>query len=239
MTPRVGLLGGTFDPIHLGHLDLGEAAQQALGLDRVICLPAHVPPHRPAPLASAFHRFAMTAIAVAGRDGWQASDLELLDPNFSFTATTLQRFHAQGYDPSQLFFVIGADAFADIASWRHYPSLLDLSHFAVVSRPGHPVLALRERLPALEPRMVDAADFPSTREARSGQAPARGAGPGDGTVIILIDATTADVSSTGIRSHLAQHLPIDEMVTPGVLQHIAQHGLYRSPQGDRHDAPRA
>jgi nicotinate-nucleotide adenylyltransferase len=239
MTLRVGLLGGTFDPIHMGHLDLGEAAQQALGLDRVICLPANVPPHRPAPMASAFHRFAMTAIAIAGRDGWQASDLELLDPSFSFTATTLQRFHAQGYDPSQLFFVIGADAFADIASWRNYPCLLDLAHFAVVSRPGHPVFALRERLAGLAPRMVDAADFPSPREARTGQVSPAGAGPAHGTVIILIDATTADVSSTIIRSHLARHTPIDAMVTPGVLQHIDQHGLYRSPQVDRHSAPRA
>src|SRR4051812_45175640 len=108
MSARVGLLGGTFDPIHIGHLDLGEAAQQALALSSVMCLPAHVPPHRPPPVASAFHRFAMTALAVAGRDGWQASDEELRDPDFSFTATTLQRFHARGYDPSQLFFVIGA-----------------------------------------------------------------------------------------------------------------------------------
>ena len=224
MTSRVGLLGGTFDPIHLGHLDLGEAAQQALGLDRVICLPANVPPHRPAPVASAFHRFAMTAIAIAGRDGWQASDVELLEPSFSFTATTLQRFHAQGYDPSQLFFVIGADAFADIASWRHYPSLLDLAHFAVVSRPGHPVFALRERLPALAARMVEPDAVSATRE---------------GTMIILIDATTADVSSTSIRSRLAVNASIDEMVAPGVLQHIDQHGLYRSPQVDRHGASRA
>lgn len=223
MTRRVGLLGGTFDPIHIGHLDLGEAAQQALRLDQVFCLPAHVPPHRRAPAASPFHRFAMVAIAVAGRDGWQASDLELRDPNFSFTATTLQRFHAEGYDPSELFFVIGADAFADIASWRNYPSLLDLAHFAVVSRPGHPVFALRERLPQLAARMVEPRDLSSAT----------------GTVIVLIDAITADVSSTTIRSQLAAGAPIDSMVSPGVFQHITQHGLYRSASDGRPDGDRS
>jgi nicotinate-nucleotide adenylyltransferase len=174
-------------------------------------------------VASAFHRFAMTAIAIAGRDGWQASDVELRDPNFSFTATTLQRFHAEGYDPSELFFVIGADAFADIASWRNYPSLLDLAHFVVVSRPGHPVFALRERLPQLAARMVDPRDVSAS----------------SGTVIILIDAITADVSSTIIRSQLAAGAAIDTMVSPGVLQHIDQHGLYRSASARRPDADRS
>jgi nicotinate-nucleotide adenylyltransferase len=223
MTRRVGLIGGTFDPIHLGHLDLGEAAQNALQLTSVVALPAHVPPHRPAPVASVFHRFAMTAIAVAGREGWTASDLELSDPGYSFTGTTLQRMHAQGYRPGELFFVIGADAFADIQSWRGYPAILDLAHFAVVSRPGFPAFALRERLPGLGTRIVDAAGF-------DGEQP--------GTVIVLIDATTADVSSTIVRERLVTGEPVNEMLTPGVLQHIEQHGLYRSPGAGREDNDR-
>lgn len=222
MIRRVGLLGGTFDPIHLGHLDLGEAAMTALQLTSIIALPAHVPPHRAAPAASAFHRFAMTAIAVAGRDGWEASDLELSDPGYSFTVTTLQRLHAHGYHSSELFFVIGADAFADITAWRDYPAILDLAHFAVVSRPGFPAFALRERLPALAARIVDADDF-------------NGEAAEAGTVIVLIDAATADVSSTIVRQRLSTGQPVDEMLAPGVLQHIEQHRLYRSPFSDRQD----
>jgi nicotinate-nucleotide adenylyltransferase len=77
MSRRVGILGGTFDPIHCGHLDLGAAAQAVLGLGPLSVIPANVPPHRAPPVASGFHRFAMVALAVAGRAGWHASDLEL------------------------------------------------------------------------------------------------------------------------------------------------------------------
>jgi nicotinate-nucleotide adenylyltransferase len=223
MNRRVGLLGGTFDPIHTGHLDLGEAAQQALSLTAVIALPAHVPPHRPAPIASAFHRFAMTAIAIAGRDGWQASDDELTDPGFSFTATTLRRFHSAGFGPSELFFIIGADAFADIQTWRDYPALLEMANFAVVSRPGHPVFALPARLDAIASRMAAADEFAPT---------------GKTTMIVLIDATTADVSSTAIRQRIAGGLDIADMVPPGVHQHIEQHQLYRSSAADRRGSDR-
>lgn len=221
MSRRVGLLGGTFDPIHRGHLDLGEAAQEALSLTAVVALPAHVPPHRPSPIASPFHRFAMVAIAVAGRPGWQASDAELRDPHPSYTSRTLQGFHAGGYHASELFFVIGADAFADITSWKDYPTLLDFAHFAVVSRPGHPAFALRERLPQLIHRIIDADDFRGDEAA---------------TMIILIDATTADVSSTSIRHRLQRGEAVDEMITHGVQQHIEQHGLYLVAVPDGGDA---
>src|SRR5262245_47463820 len=146
MIRRVGILGGTFDPIHCGHLDLGQAAHQALQLTSMLVTPAHIPPHRPRPSVSAYHRFAMTAIAVSGRTGWQASDLELSQQALSYTAATLTRLHEQGYDASELFFVVGADAFAEIRLWNDYPNLLDGAHFAVVSRPGFPVHALREQL---------------------------------------------------------------------------------------------
>lgn len=217
MTPRrIGLLGGTFDPIHMGHLDLATAAQAALGLEQVVVIPANVPPHRPKPLTSSFHRFAMVSLAVAGRQGWRASDVELRHEAPSYTATTLRRFHERGYGPRELFFLIGADAFTIIATWRDYPALLDRTHFAVVSRPGFPVAGLRDRLPELTPRMVDAGgDAPSTPS------------------IILIDAVTADVSSTAIRARLAAGEPIEGMLDPRVQQHVEQHGLYRAATPDR------
>ena len=136
-TRRLGVLGGTFDPIHNGHLRAGEAAQEALELDEIRVVPSHDPPHRPLnPKASAFHRFALAALAIQGRDGWRLSDAELTRPGPSYTAHTLRGLHAEGWQPAQIFFIIGTDAFAEIATWYDFPPVLDLAQFAVVTRPG-------------------------------------------------------------------------------------------------------
>jgi nicotinate-nucleotide adenylyltransferase len=220
MTPRrIGILGGTFDPIHCGHVDTASAAAHALDLTGMVVIPAAVPPHRPQPRVSTFHRFAMVAMAVAGRPGWRASDVEVLSPHaHSFTSDTLRQFRDRGYAATELFFVLGADAFNEIATWRDYPALLDLAHFVVVSRPGTAASQLRDRLPALANRMV----APAATVQTSGR-----------TVIILIEAPTPDVSSTAIRQRVAQGQTVAGMVPAGVLQHIEQHGLYRSTAAER------
>ncbi|MGC4084150.1 MAG: nicotinate-nucleotide adenylyltransferase [Vicinamibacterales bacterium] len=220
-TRRIGLLGGTFDPIHMGHLELASAAQAALQLTQVLVIPANVPPHRPKPLTSSFHRFAMVALAVAGRRGWRGSDVELRHETPSYTTITLRRFHERGYRANELFFLIGADAFADITMWRDYPQILERAHFVVVSRPGHPVSTLPERLPALAARMsfvTPGFAMPATPS------------------ILLVDAATPNVSSTTIRTGLAQGASMDGLLDPRVAQHIEQHGLYRSHTPDRRNA---
>ncbi len=218
MSRRIGILGGTFDPIHQGHVDLGLAAEKALDLARLFVIPTHVSPHRSESFASTFHRFAMVALAVSGRPGWRASDLELREDAPSFTFATLRRFHERGYTPTEMFFVIGADAFVEVDSWKEYPSILDAAHFAVVSRSGYSVEELPRRLPGLSSRMVGP---PLDESAASGP------------VIILINAPTADVSSTAIRRLRAEGRPITGLVDPGVQQHIEQHGLYTSKLPDR------
>jgi len=136
---RVGILGGTFDPIHNGHLEAAGAARRELTLDRIMLLPARTPPHRSSePRASAFHRFAMAALAATTKPGMEVSDLELHRDGPSYTSITLQQLLAEGYQPSQLFFILGADAYAEIATWHDYPRLLDFSNFVIVSRPGIP-----------------------------------------------------------------------------------------------------
>jgi nicotinate-nucleotide adenylyltransferase len=209
---RIGLLGGTFDPIHLGHLSAAAAAREALGLEHVLLLPSHVPPHRPQPLASTPHRFAMVALAVDGRDGLLASDLEITAAGPSFTSGTLQRMHALGYAASQLFFITGADAFAEIASWREYPAFLDLAHFVVVTRPGREASSMREALPALAARMADAGAWSEAA--------------GAATRIFLVDRPTTDVSSTAIRARCAAGHSLAGMVPDPVARHIRRHGLY-------------
>lgn len=216
---RIGVLGGTLDPIHVGHVEAAVAARRALGLDHVIVLPSRVPPHRGnQPLASPYHRFAMAALAVNPLDGLMVSDLELCAPGPSFTADTLTRLQERGLTPPQIFFITGADAFAEIATWRRYPEVLDLAQFVVVSRPGDPVSSLRERLPDLGSRMRD--------DGTPG-------GAGERTSIFLVDARTPDVSSTEIRRRLHDGGSLHGLVPPAVEAHIRRHGLYvNNPPAD-------
>ena len=113
-----GFLGGTFDPVHVGHLDVAAAARRALALDLVELVPAGVPPHRQPPSASAADRLAMARLALADRDGLGVSNLEIHDAAPSYTALTLDRLAQLGFDTTTLFFIAGADAFRDIATWR-------------------------------------------------------------------------------------------------------------------------
>lgn len=221
---RIGIFGGTFDPIHRGHIDLASAAEAALGLTRVLIIPTNVPPHRPQPLASAYHRFAMVALAVARHSNWRASDLEVRGGAPSFTSATLAKFHERGYAPAELFFIIGADAFAEIGTWKDYPQILDRAHFAVVSRPGWSVDDLPHRLPQIASRMAPPPLDPLEQL--------------DAT-IVLINAATADVSSTAIRQRRAEGRPITDLVDPAAEQHIEQHGLYTPmvPGRRRNDHP--
>jgi len=222
---RIGILGGTFDPIHCGHLDVADAAQRALSLTRMFVITSNIPPHRQHPHSSAFHRFAMVSLAVLDRPDWRASDLELRLNAPSYTSGTLERFRERGFSATELFFVIGADAFTEIETWRDYPKILDAAHFVVVSRPGTSAVgSLRERLPRLAPRMAEPPSDPLDY----------------GTpLIILIDAQTADVSSSAIRQRLANGESIAGLVPPYVRQHIEQHGLYRpmTPGRRAMDAP--
>lgn len=212
---RVGILGGTLDPIHCGHMGAAVAARDALNLSRVLVVPSHVPPHRALrPVASAYHRFAMAALAVSSEARLEANDDELLTDGPSYTADTLERLQARGLAASQIFFITGADAFADIATWKRYPEVLNLAHFVVVSRPGHS-LSVTDRFPALADRIVR---------------------PGDGVhdashpSIFLIAASTPDVSSTDVRDRLERGESITGLVPPLVEAHIVKHRLYRAEQ---------
>jgi nicotinate-nucleotide adenylyltransferase len=218
--PRVGILGGTFDPIHVGHLAAGLAARAALDLDSVVLVPAHDPPHRAAePCASGAHRFAMAALAIDAVAGLVLSDMELAAGGPSFTATTMRRLHGRGFEPAALFFITGSDAFAEIASWRDYRAILDSCHFVVISRPGWPLSALGDRLPDLAPRM-----------RTTGAGGAQAGDPVDASLlsIFLVDSPTPDVSSTGIRDRVRDGLPISGLVPPSVERYIQRHGLYGS-----------
>jgi nicotinate-nucleotide adenylyltransferase len=198
----LGVLGGTFDPIHLGHVAAAEAAQHALGLDEIILVPSRIPPHRADPVtASPADRFAMAELAAEGRPGWSASWIEIKREGLSYTYDTLAELGESR--STQLFFITGADAFAEIATWSRYPAVLDLANFVVVSRPGITLDSLRERVPS-------AFDRPSTAHTR----------------VILVEANTPDVSSTDIRRRVRAGERLSGLVPPSVADYIQTHRLY-------------
>lgn len=193
----LGILGGTFDPIHYGHLDAADAAASALALDEVVFIPAHDPPHKPGdPGAGGAHRLQMIALATADRPSYRVSNIELRRNGPSYTIDTLTALHAEGWTKSQLFFIIGSDAFADIAKWRAYPQVLDAATFVVIARPGTSLQQAIDRAPETRDRVQ------------------------------LVEAATRDVSSTQIRSRLAARQPIDDLVPAAVARYIHANHLY-------------
>jgi len=201
----LGILGGTFDPIHLGHLAAAEAAQHTLSLDAMVLIPSRIPPHRAQPAtASADDRLAMTQLAADGHPGWSVSRIEVDREGKSYSYDTIAQLAVErGLPGTQLFFIAGADAFAEIASWSRYPAVLDLANFVVVSRPGTTLDSLRERVPSAFNHRSDA-----------------------NTRVILVEADTPDVSSTDIRRRVRAGHNLSGFVPDPVARYIAEHRLY-------------
>lgn len=198
----LGVLGGTFDPIHLGHIAAAEAAQRALQLQSIVLIPSRIAPHRTEPAtASAADRLAMAALVATGRPGWSASRIEIEREGLSYTYDTLT---ALGRPSTQVFFITGADAFAEIATWSRYPAVLDLANFVVVSRPGITLDSLREQVPSAFKRRPDTQ-----------------------TRVILVEADTPAVSSTDIRRRVRAGESLSGMVPDAVADYIRTHRLYR------------
>jgi nicotinate-nucleotide adenylyltransferase len=159
----------------------------------------------------------MAALAIQGGARLEVSDLELCAPGTSYTSDTLERLHGLGLQPSQIFFITGADAFAEIDTWHRYPDVLDMAHFVVVSRSGHDPHAVVSRIPSLAGRTLDVSG---------------GAGDPDRLSIFLLNAPTADVSSTGIRRRLGAGESISGLVPDAVERHIRRHRLYSDRSAD-------
>ena len=206
---KLGVLGGTFDPIHNGHVAAAEAAGQTLGLDTITLIPSHIPPHRHDPVgATGEQRYEMARLVAAAHPGWSVSRIELDREGPSYTYDTLVELALRGpalgkSKSTQIFFITGADAFAEIATWSRYPAVLDLANFVVVSRPGITLDSLRARVPSAF------RDRPSTS-----------------TRVILVEAHTPDISSTDIRRRVRAGHSLSGFVPDPVARYIAEHRLY-------------
>ena len=212
----VALLGGTFDPVHLGHLGLADDARRALGVPEVRLVPAGDPPHRAAPGASAAHRLAMLRLAIERHPGLAIDERELERQGKSYTALTLDELRAEDAR-RPIVLILGADAFRGLPTWHRWRELVELAHLAVAARPGDPFDAA---LPdALVPLWRD------RRAASAGELLASPAGR-----ILVVRIVPRDISASAIRASLARGGADAERVRallpPAVWDYIAEHRLY-------------
>jgi len=194
---RIGVLGGTFDPIHIGHLAAARAAIECARLDRVLFVPTGQPPHRAAAAASAEDRLEMTRLATAGEDRFGVSDVELRRSGPSFTSDTLRDLH-ELHPSAALFLILGWDAARHFRTWHEPDEVRRLATIVVVTRPG--------------------TGSPQTTELAA-------AGLDGAQVIVCVDRTP-DVSASSIRRDVMSGRSVDGKVPPAVQQYVAAHGLY-------------
>jgi nicotinate-nucleotide adenylyltransferase len=232
---NIGLFGGTFDPIHRGHLALARAAQERCKLSRILFVAADVPPHKQRQPLSAFaHRYAMIALATAQEKDFIPSLMEasegldatgsgkgkphVAQPNY--TIDTVRRLKQSLKKADQLFLLIGIDAFADIAKWHQAEALFHECEFVVASRPGYSLADVANALPAsLRPRQEVTKPF--HKQAATGDLVLTG------VTIHLLDEVYQPISSTKIREDAAAGKPLTRFVEPAVADYIKKMGLYK------------
>jgi nicotinate-nucleotide adenylyltransferase len=217
---RVGVFGGTFNPIHLGHLVLAEEIRGRLGLDRVLFVPSGRPPHKADRLPSGRQRLAMVRLAVADNPSFEAIDLEVRRDGKSYTIETLRSLARRYPAGTEFCFLIGMDAFEEIATWHEAGRLADYAHFAVFPRPGHPL-----RPPG---RFVPAAWAPG--RARRDAAGITTYPLGGGKRLLLVPTETLSLAASTIRARVALGASITYLVPAAVERFIGKNGLYRNPR---------
>jgi nicotinate-nucleotide adenylyltransferase len=207
---RVGVMGGTFDPVHHGHLVAAEEARWQFRLDRVVFVPTGQPWQKPAGVSDAEDRYLMTVIATASNPAFSVSRLEIDSPGPTYTVDTLRRLRKELGPDVRLFFVTGADAVLQILTWKDPDEVLALAELIAASRPGHDLADLDEKVPAAAGRVHP----------------------------MRIPALA--ISSTEIRARVAAGAPIQYLVPEGVARYVEKRGLYRAlapptaPEPSRH-----
>lgn len=214
----VGIFGGTFDPVHFGHLRSALELRQALGLDEVRLMPAHLPPHRGLPGCTSGQRLAMARLACEGGE-LSVDDRELRREGPSYSVDTLASLRAELGPERPLVMAVGADAFAAIHTWHRWRELASLAHIAVLERPG-------AALPSVGP----VADW-----LRAARVPSPAGLEGPAGRIIVLGLTSLAISATAIRAMIARGESPRYLLPDGVWQYIQQHQLYgaRPPGGAR------
>jgi nicotinate-nucleotide adenylyltransferase len=216
----LGLLGGTFNPVHYGHLTMARRVRMALDFDRILFIPTGDPPHKSSQdLASATDRYEMVRLAIASESDLAISDIELQRPGKSYTIDTVRLLRQEYGSGTDLFFLIGLDAFLEFPTWREPNALLELCSFVVMNRPGTSFQDLtrlnlfqtlpRESLAALDAGQISRLDVPL----------------GDRRLVCL-HLTPSEISASDIRRRVRAGLSVANLLPPTVESYILQHHLY-------------
>lgn len=220
---HIGIIGGSFDPVHNGHLGLARAARDTFKLDRVLFVPAGIPPHKQSQtLTPAHHRLEMLRLALGGEVGFEVSEVELERGGVSYTIDTLDALQARWPD-AEWSLIMGADTFLDIETWKQFERVLAVCNLLVASRPGVPLDGMFEDIEALfsklpytyKPSYPDA--FKKVYTCAE-----------TGRTITLFAIPPQAVSSTEIRDALQRGKPVKKMLPPDVEGYIMAHRLYQA-----------
>ncbi len=218
---RAAIYGGTFDPVHKGHIEVARRVLELFELDEVLFVPACVPPHkRTAGISSAFHRFAMLALATQDDALLRISTIEVDEPERPYAVDTVARMQNEMGADRRLFFMIGADSWSEITTWHEWQRLLKMCDLIVVTRPGY---ELSGNIPAQAAQVVDV-------RGMSQQKISELLGSDSGPRTFLTDAAMVDVSATRIRATVQSNdwATLNEMVPPDVASYIEKYELYKN-----------
>lgn len=219
MPRRLGILGGTFDPVHLGHLRIAEEASELLGFSRFVFIPAADPPHKAGQCITPFeHRWKMLQSAVRGNSRFELSDLEQKSSGKSYTVVTLTRLTETIPADTQLYFLVGLDSFMEVDTWWHYRELFELARMVVGRRPGYPEALLQEFI-----RKKISAGYAWDDQTSAFIHPRF-------LPIHLIENTCMGISSTQIRRLVREGRSIRYLVPDDVMSYIAKSILYAAPE---------
>ena len=223
---RVGLYGGTFDPVHAGHIAVARALLELFTLDEVLFIPAHVAPHKRSTVrqpAAPLHRYAMLVLATMAEPRLKVSTVELDAPERPYTVETLARLRTEFGAGGRLFFVMGADSWRDITTWREWERLLALTDQIVMTRPGY-TLSTAHVPEEVQRRIVD------LRGRTNVEVAAALAATTDEPRIYFTDAVSSDVSATAIRQFArgSETNAAELLVPPAVAEYIKKYRVYRN-----------
>ena len=210
---KIGLLGGTFDPVHNGHLQLGDRVLENYNLDKILFIPASTPPHKNEAVSAVGHRLQMLKLAISGNRRFDYSEIEISRQKVSYTFDTIQELKSCGGTEVLYHFIIGYDALSEIETWYRWQDLLVVTNFIVAVRPG---FSLKEIEQLLERNGFSPEDGRADRWI----------GEQTGNEILFLAGEIADISSTEIRSRIASRKPWADLVPPLVADYIISNQLY-------------
>ena len=219
---KIGLFGGTFNPIHRCHLSIAAYAQEQLVLDRILFIPTGDPPHKPSDsLAPSHHRLEMVRLALATHPTFDVSDVEIRHPSKSYSIDTVQTLQRELGTGTDLFFIIGLDAFLEFHTWKRAPELLRTCRFVVLGRPGSSFRSLYT-MPLWPPTAGAPLAALDAQQQRRIDVPVPG-----GTTLTLLWMPPCNVSASAIRHRIARRRAVSNLLPASVESYIMQTNLYR------------